>query len=86
MPVELSDLTKDALRDLASVRQVGGHNDMTKDELIAAMDDPAEDDIAEWLGMTRQEVYAAAKDAGIDNPMDKDKRTLILELAGRDPD
>ena len=85
MPVELSDLSADALRDLASVRQVGGHTEMTKDELIAALDGPVADDLVQWLGRTRQDIYEAAKDAGIDAPMDKGKRTLILQLAGRDP-
>ncbi|SEN41385.1 hypothetical protein [Palleronia pelagia] len=83
MPVELSELSKDALRDLGSVRELGGHTDMTRDALLDALDGPVEDDIAEWLGRTRAEVYEAAKEAGIEAPMDKDKRTLILELAGR---
>ncbi|SHI99241.1 hypothetical protein SAMN04488012_10419 [Palleronia salina] len=83
MPVELSELSKDALRDLGSVRELGGHTDMTRDELLNALDGPVEDDIAGWLGRPRAEVYEAAKQAGIDAPMDKDKRTLILELAGR---
>ncbi|SPJ24223.1 hypothetical protein [Palleronia abyssalis] len=83
MPVELSDLSKDALRDLASVREVPGHTDMTKADLIDAMDNQAEDDLTPWLGLTRKEIYGAATEAGIDGAKDKDKRSLILELAGR---
>ncbi|QFU09333.1 hypothetical protein PARPLA_02299 [Rhodobacteraceae bacterium THAF1] len=81
MPTELKTLSKDALRDLGSVRELGGHNDMTKDELIEGLDGPVDDDLAKWLGMTRQEVYQAAKDAGIKGAMDMDKRDLILKMA-----
>ena len=83
MPVELEDLSADALRDLGSVRELGGHTDMTKDALIDALDGPVEDDLAKWLGRSRQEIYEAAQDAGIEGAKDKDKRTLILELAGQ---
>lgn len=43
--VDLRDLSKAALRDPASPREARGRDGMTKDELIDAMDDSAEDDI-----------------------------------------
>lgn len=81
MPVELDELNVDALKDLGRVRKVEGHNDMTRDELLDALDGPVDDDMAELLGKSRKELYEMSKDAGIDDPMDKQKWELIEALA-----
>ena len=81
MSIPLEDLNVDALKDLGRVRKVEGSNDMTRDELLAALGGPADDALAPWLGRPRQEIYAAAKEAGVADPMDKEKWELLEALA-----
>jgi hypothetical protein len=83
MSVKLEDLSVDALKDLGRVQKVEGSNDMTKDELIAALDGPVDDALAKWLGRTRKELYAAAGEAGIGDRQDKQKWQLLEELAAK---
>ena len=81
MSVALEDLTVDALKDLARVQKVEGANDMKRDALVDALDGPVDDALAPWLGRPRQEVYEAAKAAGIDDPKGREKRELLSALA-----
>jgi hypothetical protein len=77
----LEELNVDALKDLGRVRKVPGHNDMNRDELIEALGGPVDDDLARWLGMTRQELYEAAGERGIEGRMDMQKWELLEALA-----
>lgn len=81
MSTKLEDLDVAALKDLARVQAVEGGNDMTRDELLDALDGPVDDALARWLGKTRQEVYAAAGEAGIDDRKEMQKRDLLEALA-----
>jgi hypothetical protein len=81
MSVPLESLTVDALKDLGRVQKVEGSNDMTRDALLGALDGPVDDALARWLGKTRQEVYAAAGEAGIEDRSDKQKWELLEALA-----
>ncbi|CTQ48947.1 hypothetical protein [Jannaschia donghaensis] len=81
MTTDLDDLNVDALKDLGRVQQVEGHNDMTRDELLDALDGPVDDDLAKWLGKSRQEIYDAAGDAGIEGRKDMQKSELLRALA-----
>ncbi|CUH40743.1 hypothetical protein JSE7799_03478 [Jannaschia seosinensis] len=81
MSTKLEDLDVAALKDLARVQAVEGGNDMTRDELLDALDEPVDDVLARWLGKTRQEVYAAAGEAGIEGRQDMQKRDLLEALA-----
>lgn len=81
MSVALDDLNVDALKDLGRIQKVPGSNDMTRDELLEALAGPVDDDVARWLGLRRQELYAEAKSRGVEAPMDKQKWELIEALA-----
>ena len=81
MSTELGDLNVDALKDLARVQKVEGGNDMTRDELLDALEGPVDDALAKWLGKTRQEIYEAAGEAGIEGRQDKQKWELLEALA-----
>jgi hypothetical protein len=83
MSVALEDLTVDALKDLGRVQKVEGSNGMTKAELVEALDGPVDDALARWLGKTRQDLYAAAGEAGIEDRKDKQKWQLLEELAAK---
>ena len=48
-----------------------------------ALDGPVDDDLARWLGKSRQELYAAAGEKGIDGRMDMRKRELLEALAAK---
>lgn len=81
MPTALADLNADALRDLGRVQKVSGANDMTRDQLLDALDGPVDDGMARWLGQSRRDLYLEAKERGIDGVMDMDKWELILALS-----
>ena len=81
MPVELADLTVDALKDLGRVQKVEHSNDMTRDELLAALEGPVDDALAPWLGRTRQALYEAAGERGIEDRQEKQKWELLQALA-----
>ena len=83
MSTKLEDLTVDAMKDLGRVQKVEGHNDMTRDELLDMLDGPVDDDLARWLGKSRQELYEAAGEKGIDGRMDMQKWELLEALAER---
>ncbi|WGH77405.1 hypothetical protein [Jannaschia ovalis] len=81
MTTELKDLNVDALKDLGRVQKLEGHNDMTRDELLEALDGPVDDALAKWLGKPRSEIYEAAGEAGIEDRKDKQKWELLEALA-----
>lgn len=81
MTVDLEDLNVDALRDLGRIQDVKGHNDMTRDALLDALDGPVDDALAKWLGKPRKEVYEAAGEAGIEGRKDMQKKDLLQALA-----
>ncbi|KIT14225.1 hypothetical protein [Jannaschia aquimarina] len=81
MSTPLEDLNVDALKDLGRVQKVEGHNDMTRDELLDALDGPADDDLAKWLGKPRSEIYEAAGEKGIKGRKDMQKWELLEALA-----
>ncbi|WP_179381232.1 hypothetical protein [Jannaschia marina] len=83
MAVDLEELTVGALKDLGRVQKVKGHNDMTRDDLLDALDGPVEDALARWLGKPRAEIYEAAGEAGIEDRKDKQKWELLEALAQR---
>jgi hypothetical protein len=81
MSVALGDLNVDALKDLGRVQKVEGSNDMTRDELLGALDRPVDDALARYLGRSRQELYEIAGEKGIDGRMDMQKWELLEALA-----
>ena len=83
MSVPLDDLTVDALRDLARVREVEGRGDMDREALLDALGGPAGDALAPWLGQPRRQVYEAAADAGVEDAMDMRRKELLEALAER---
>lgn len=86
MPVDLSDLTVDALKDLGRIQKVPGHNDMTRAELLDALDGPVPDALAQYLGRPRQDLYEIAGDKGIEGRKDMAKWELLEALADRASD
>ena len=83
MSVELEALSVDALKDLGRVQKVEGSNDMTRDELLHALDGPVDDALARHLGRSRKELYGEAEEAGIEGRMDMQKWELLEALAER---
>ncbi|MEM9796246.1 MAG: hypothetical protein AAF919_07140 [Pseudomonadota bacterium] len=81
MSVALEDLNVDALKDLGRVQKVSGHNDMTRDELLEALEGPVDAELAKWLGKSRQDIYQAAGAHGIEDRKDKQKWELLEALA-----
>lgn len=81
MPVDLEDLSVNALKDLGRLQELPGHNDMTREELLNQLDGPVDDATARWLGRTRQDLYAEAQSRGIDGLKDLRKKNIIRALA-----